>query len=158
MTPAQRVISLPDANATRRLGVSLGQILPAKTVVLLHGDLGSGKTTLVQGLGEGLGITEPIVSPTFILLSEYPEGRVPLYHFDLYRLTPAEVNALQVEAYWEGQEHPPGIVAIEWAERLAYKPFDYLEIHLAHTEMDERRAILTTAGHFPEVLLAEING
>lgn len=72
--------ALPDAAATQAFGVALGRSLPVGTNVLLYGDLGSGKTTLVQGLGKGLGITEPIVSPTFTLINEYLEGRVPLYH------------------------------------------------------------------------------
>jgi tRNA threonylcarbamoyladenosine biosynthesis protein TsaE len=128
-------ISLPDLEATRCLGNLLGQILPAGSVLLLNGDLGSGKTTLVQGIGTGLGILDSIVSPTFTLLCEYPEGRVPLYHFDLYRLQPSEVEELAIETYWASEPHwsdeqPPGIVAIEWAERLPYLPSDYLSIDL----------------------------
>jgi tRNA threonylcarbamoyladenosine biosynthesis protein TsaE len=97
---------------------------------LLDGELGSGKTTLVQGIGAGLGVDDAIVSPTFTLLCEYPEGRLPLYHFDLYRLEPADAEALHPDVYWEGVEVALGIVAIEWAERLLYKPRDYLQIHL----------------------------
>jgi tRNA threonylcarbamoyladenosine biosynthesis protein TsaE len=103
-------------------------------VILLEGDLGSGKTTLVQGIGEGLGITDPIVSPTFTLINEYPEGRLPLYHLDLYRLQPQEVVALNLESYWEGIEFPLGIVAIEWAQRLPDKPHSYLKISLHATD------------------------
>src|SRR3712207_9003146 len=99
-------IFLADAQATRSLGVKLGQSLSAGSVILLQGDLGAGKTTLVQGIGAGLGITDSIVSPTFTLINEYPEGRLPLYHLDLYRLQPQEVEALQLETYWEGVEMP----------------------------------------------------
>src|SRR5919202_4632809 len=113
---------LTDAEATRSLGVKLGKSLPTGSVILLEGDLGAGKTTLVQGIGEGLGIEDAIVSPTFTLINEYTEGRIPLYHLDLYRLEPSEVEALNLESYWEGAEFPLGIVAIEWAERLPYKP------------------------------------
>src|SRR4028118_407740 len=109
-------IFLADAEATRSLGLSLGQSLPAGSVILLEGDLGAGKTTLVQGIGEGLGISDPIVSPTFTLINEYMEGRLPLYHLDLYRLEAKQVAALNLETYWEGVEVTPGIVAIEWAE------------------------------------------
>lgn len=127
-----QIIALPDATATHQFGVKLGQGLPAGTVLLLQGNLGAGKTTFVQGLAEGLGITEAVVSPTFILLSEYPEGRVPLYHFDLYRLeTAAAVQDLQVESYWEGLEVEPGIVAIEWAERLPILPPSYWRLTFA---------------------------
>ena len=82
--------------------------LPPDTILLLKGDLGAGKTTLVQGIGigGGLGITDAIVSPTFTLINEYPEGRLPLYHLDLYRLEPAEVRSLYLEKYWEGRNFP----------------------------------------------------
>jgi len=95
-----------------------GQTLAAGTTILLQGDLGSGKTTFVQGLGAGLGIKEPIVSPTFTLIQEYPEGRVPLYHFDLYRLSEREILDLHPELYWQGEEFPLGLVAIEWPKNL----------------------------------------
>lgn len=143
---------LPDQTATHKFGIALGQTLTAGNVLLLQGDLGSGKTTLVQGIGQGLGISDLIVSPTFILLNEYLEGRVPLYHFDLYRLNPAEVDALHLETYWEGWEQPAGIVAIEWAERLTYKPATYLEICLTPVA-EGRKATLTPVGDFPQTLL-----
>jgi tRNA threonylcarbamoyladenosine biosynthesis protein TsaE len=108
--------------------------------------LGSGKTALVQGLGEGLGIAEPIVSPTFTLICEYMEGRLPLYHFDLYRLQSQEVTGLSPEGYWEGTEVAPGIVAIEWAERLLYKPPSYLQILLTYQADGGRQAHLNAVG------------
>jgi len=135
-------VFLKDAEATRSLGVLLGQFLTAGSVLLLEGDLGSGKTTLVQGIGQGLGIAEPIVSPTFNLINEYTAGRVPLYHLDLYRLQPAEAIDLHIEAYWQGIEMPLGIVAIEWAERLQYKPDNYLSIQLTYWTDTSRRAEL----------------
>jgi tRNA threonylcarbamoyladenosine biosynthesis protein TsaE len=141
-------IFLADAQATRSLGVRLGQSLPAGSVLLLEGDLGAGKTTLVQGIGEGLGIEDAIVSPTFTLINEYTEGRIPLYHLDLYRLEPAEVETLNLESYWEGVELPLGIVAIEWAERLLYKPSSYLELHLAYLNNSGRQIELVTVGGF----------
>lgn len=133
-------LHLTDADATAQLGALLGRSLPAGSVILLSGDLGSGKTTLVQGLGRELGITDAIASPTFTLINEYLEGRLPLYHLDLYRLEPAEVEALNLESYWEGQEQPLGIVAIEWAERLPIRPAAYLEIHLTMTANGQRQA------------------
>ena len=141
---------LPNEIVTRRLGNTLGQILPPGIVLLLQGDLGSGKTTLIQGMGEGLGIAEPIVSPTFVLLNEYLEGRVPLYHLDLYRLDTSEVNALHLEGYWEGEEVPLGIVAIEWAERLPHKPDHYLQIELTLSSRGGRQAKLLPVGLLPE--------
>ncbi|WP_421655682.1 tRNA (adenosine(37)-N6)-threonylcarbamoyltransferase complex ATPase subunit type 1 TsaE [Leptothermofonsia sp. ETS-13] len=128
--PPPRILFLPDAEATRQLGVQLGRVLPAGTVVLLEGNLGSGKTTLVQGIGQGLGIPDAVDSPTFTLINEYLGGRLPLYHLDLYRLNSAEVADLYPETYWEGVEAEPGIVAIEWAERLPYRPPAYLHAQL----------------------------
>ena len=149
MTFKLQEITLANSQETHQLGIKLGCILPASTVILLSGDLGAGKTTLVQGIGAGLGITDPIVSPTFTLINEYPEGRLPLYHFDLYRLSPSEVEALSLENYWEGQEFPLGIVAIEWAEKLTYLPHNYLQIQLIYTPNDRRLAKLISRGNFP---------
>ncbi|WP_332948521.1 MULTISPECIES: tRNA (adenosine(37)-N6)-threonylcarbamoyltransferase complex ATPase subunit type 1 TsaE [unclassified Microcoleus] len=128
------ILSLPDAEATRKLGVSLGRSIPAGTVILLQGDLGAGKTTLVQGIAEGLGIQESIESPTFTLINEYFAGRIPLYHLDLYRLEPEEAEALHLESYWDGLERDLGIVAIEWAQRLPYKPENSLQISLSYLD------------------------
>lgn len=145
--PASTTVILANAEATRQLGVQLGQTLAPGSVLLLEGDLGSGKTTLVQGLGEGLGITEAVDSPTFTLVNEYLSGRSPLYHLDLYRLNPTEVGDLLVEMYWEEIEVEPGIVAIEWAERLPYRPTDYLVIQLTAAETG-RKATLIPMGQF----------
>ncbi|MBC6478704.1 MAG: tRNA (adenosine(37)-N6)-threonylcarbamoyltransferase complex ATPase subunit type 1 TsaE [Hormoscilla sp. GM7CHS1pb] len=147
------MIKVFDPEATHSLGIALGRSLPAGSVILLEGDLGSGKTTLVQAIGAGLGITENIDSPTFTLINEYLEGRLPLYHLDLYRLQPAEVAALHPEAYWEGVEFPLGIAAIEWADRLPYKPSSYLGICLAHASGDRRQISLTPVGEFDVAIL-----
>lgn len=136
-------IILANPEATLNLGISLGKSLHAGSVILLEGDLGAGKTTLVQGIGQGLGITESIVSPTFTIINEYTEGRLPLYHLDLYRLEPQEVAALNLETYWEGLEVTPGIVAIEWSERMPYQPDSYLSIYLTYGNEGDRLAEIT---------------
>ncbi|WAL62222.1 tRNA (adenosine(37)-N6)-threonylcarbamoyltransferase complex ATPase subunit type 1 TsaE [Thermocoleostomius sinensis] len=146
MVLQQWQVRLTDTAATHQLGIRLGQWLSPGQVLLLQGDLGSGKTTLVQGIGTGLGIQDPIVSPTFILLNEYLEGRIPLYHVDLYRLSPPEVEALQLERYWDGVEVIPGIMAIEWPERLSYKPSSYLHIHLSYINNGQRQATIESVG------------
>nr|WP_228035496.1 tRNA (adenosine(37)-N6)-threonylcarbamoyltransferase complex ATPase subunit type 1 TsaE [Oculatella sp. LEGE 06141] len=150
---------LPNAAATHALGTILGRSLSAGTTLLLEGNLGSGKTTLVQGIGHGLGITDPIVSPSFTLINEYVEGRVPLYHLDLYRLNTSEVAALQPELYWEGVEYPPGIMAIEWAERLPYRPENHLCLRLSVGEASDsdRQIELTVAGALDAEVLADLN-
>ena len=137
---AKLTVSLADSQATYNLGKRLGELLFPGCILLLEGDLGAGKTTLVQGLGEGLEIPENIESPTFTLINEYHSGRVPLYHLDLYRLEPSEVEALNIELYWEGIEVPPGITAIEWAERLPYQPDNFIQISLKHQDDGSRLA------------------
>ena len=149
-------LSLGNTVATYNLGKSLGRFLPAGSVILLEGNLGTGKTTLVQGIGAGLGITETIDSPTFTLINEYFSGKIPLYHFDLYRLESSEIEALNLEIYWEGLEVPLGIVAIEWSEKLVYYPPDFLRICLSFSNvgdtMDQtlhgRHAKLISMGKF----------
>jgi tRNA threonylcarbamoyladenosine biosynthesis protein TsaE len=136
-------IFLADVAATKQFGYDLSTQLTGGTVLLLVGDLGSGKTSLVQGIATGLEVTEAITSPTFTLINEYLAGRCPLYHLDLYRLTTAEVAALHLEQYWEGWEVEPGIVAIEWPERLPYRPAKYLQIALTHHPIAGRLAKVT---------------
>lgn len=149
--------SLAGVEQTRSLGISLGRTLGAGSVIFLEGDLGSGKTTLVQGIGAGLGINESIVSPTFTLINEYTEGRLPLYHIDLYRLQPQEVAALHLETYWEGVEFPLGIMAVEWADRLQYKPPGYLQIHLNYSGDRDRIVEIFHIGNFQiDYLLNEL--
>jgi tRNA threonylcarbamoyladenosine biosynthesis protein TsaE len=136
-------VFLADVAATHQFGYDLSNSLTAGTVLLLVGDLGSGKTSLVQGIAAGLGITDAITSPTFTLINEYLAGRCPLYHLDLYRLTLPEVAALHLEQYWEGWEVEPGTVAIEWPERLPYRPAEYLQIELTHHPVAGRLAKIT---------------
>jgi tRNA threonylcarbamoyladenosine biosynthesis protein TsaE len=114
-------------------------------VVALTGELGSGKTTLVQGIAEGLGIMESVNSPTFTLINEYHAGNKPLYHVDLYRLaqapTPAAVpvyadqDAHMLRSELNEIFHLKGVVAIEWAELLQnYLPPDCLQICLSYVK------------------------
>jgi tRNA threonylcarbamoyladenosine biosynthesis protein TsaE len=138
--------SLVDSIATQKLGKLLGELLPANSTILLEGDLGTGKTTFVRGIGRGLGINEQIVSPTFSLIDEYTEGRLPLYHLDLYRLSSSEIEAIHPEIYWEGIEVLPGITAIEWSQLLPFKPDRYLQVTLSHTESNQRQVHLQILG------------
>ena len=153
MTGKMKRLVLRNAEATRELGRILGRSLPAGTVILLEGDLGSGKTTLVKGIGEGLEIQETIDSPTFTLINEYLDGRLPLYHVDLYRLQKQETASLYLEAYWQGVEFPLGIMAIEWAERLPYLPDQPLRISLKYGPDAGRQVILTESNQAQTELL-----
>ena len=128
--------------ATSAAGERLARTLTAGDVVLLYGDLGAGKTAFVRGLARGLGApVEEVSSPTFTLVQEY-QGRLPLYHVDLYRLEPAEVDDLGLEELVAGD----GIVAIEWAERWRGRPDDVIEVRLEHAGEDRRRVAIKSAG------------
>lgn len=133
---------LPDADATRHLGRVLGQHAQPGDTVLLTGDLGAGKTTLTQGLAEGLGVRDRVTSPTFTLMNEY-EGRVPLYHFDLYRIGPEDVVAMGFPDIWESAR---GVAVLEWADRLGdLGPDSYVRIDLEHAG-ESRHARLSARG------------
>jgi len=100
---------------TFALGEEWGRAAKSGWVIGLTGDLGAGKTQLVKGIARGLGIQARIQSPTFALVNEYKDGRLPLAHLDLYRLdTPAQVIGAGLEEYLH---HPPGVVVVEWCER-----------------------------------------
>lgn len=117
-----------DPAATRALGEALGQRLAAGDVVCLAGDLGAGKTLLVQGLADALGIEGDVTSPTFTILQVYDGGRLPLYHFDLYRLDDAgQLDDIGFDEYTGGR----GAAVIEWADKFAdAMPTEHLWIEL----------------------------
>ena len=111
-----RVIETNSAEETYALGKELGEQAAAGAVFTLNGDLGVGKTVFAQGFAEGLGITEAVNSPTFTILQVYEEGRLPLYHFDVYRIEdPEEMYEVGFDDYLYGQ----GVCLIEWAEQVA---------------------------------------
>jgi len=120
-----------NLEVTQAIATQLAQLVHAGTIVLLEGNLGSGKTTFMQSFGRALGISSTIASPTFTLIDEYTEGRLPLYHIDLYRLEPSQIPSLHLEEYWRGSDFPLGVVAIEWASKLINIPSDYLQIDLS---------------------------
>lgn len=120
---------------TESAGERLAGSLAPGDVVLLYGDLGAGKTAFVRGLARGLGAAgDDVSSPTFTLIHEYA-GRVILYHVDLYRLEPSEVDDLGLDDLVSAD----GIVAIEWAERWTGRPDDAIEIRIADAGEDRRR-------------------
>jgi len=123
--------------ATRQLGRNLGKNLFAGSIVALIGELGSGKTTLVQGIGQGLRIKSLIKSPSFVIIHEY-NGSLPLYHFDLYRLDKIEeIFSLGYEEYFYQKK---GVVVIEWAEKIKdLLPAEYLQINLETVSLSKRK-------------------
>lgn len=109
------VIESFSADDTHALGVKFGQQAKPGDVCTLVGDLGVGKTVLTQGIAEGLGITEPINSPTFTIVQVYEEGRLPFYHFDVYRIGDIEeMDEIGYEDYFYGD----GLTMIEWANLI----------------------------------------
>ena len=158
-------INLPDVQATRALGAQIGQYVIDKAIVTLRGTLGTGKTTLVQGLGASLGVEEIINSPTFTMLNEYYSGRLPLFHLDLYRLKdepstegfwgvdPLVLLRLELDEIFSSH----GIMVIEWAEPLTtYLPGDYLSIQLDYKDDGGRSAKLKGNGPRSLGLIHEI--
>ena len=143
--PATHTFEFVSASveATQALGERLGRLLRAGDVVALRGELGSGKTTLVQGLARGAGC-EPraVKSPTFVLVREYP-GPTPLTHIDAYRLTAAPQAAwLDLETLFS----PEKVTLIEWADRFeGLLPEDHLELHLSHVSTNRRRITAAAA-------------
>jgi tRNA threonylcarbamoyladenosine biosynthesis protein TsaE len=111
---AERIVVTRDAAATRALAAALAGVARAGDVICLSGELGAGKTQFAKGFGAGLGVTDPIVSPSFVLMAEYA-GRLPLFHLDLYRLGgPADA----LEGGLLDERERDGVTIVEWAERL----------------------------------------
>ena len=141
---------------TRRLGARLGAKAQAGDVYCLEGDLGSGKTSFVQGIGEGLGVATPVVSPTFVLVGVYrgAPGRPTLYHLDLYRISePREALDFGLEEYLYGE----GVVAIEWPERIReYLPTEHLWISFRYLDANKRGLVMQPKGARYQALVAEL--
>ncbi len=122
---------------TRSLGETLGRVLQKGDVILLSGDLGTGKTCLTQGIGRGLDSAAPVNSPSFVLMNEY-RGRETLFHVDLYRIE--DVEELDDLGLWDYAEK--GVLVIEWPERGAeLLPGDGLVIELRYGDIDRQRRL-----------------
>lgn len=133
-----------STDQTIKLGERLARHLKKGDIVCLQGDLGSGKTTFIKGVAKGLKIAPAKVnSPTFVLMNAY-QGRLPLYHFDLYRLeNTGEVGAIGYEEFLYGD----GVSVIEWAERLGgLTPKEHLRVELRHKGENERSIKFSAAG------------
>lgn len=129
---------------TRRLGIHLGKQLKQGDVICLEGNLGAGKTTLIQGLARGWGASDQVSSPTYVIVNEYsrPDGQT-LFHVDAYRLN----NTLEAEFLDFDRMLSQGSVVIEWAERIkAVLPEGHLWISLLHTAPEHREMLLTPTG------------
>lgn len=152
-----RFLDLPDLEATVALGRRLGGLLFPGAVVALVGALGAGKTQLARAIAEGLAVPDArvVTSPTFVLIQEYLGGRLPIYHFDVYRLAGETAFAdLGAHEYLEGD----GVCLIEWADRVpGCLPGDHLRIRLEPTGLVSRRAVLEATGPRHQALLASLS-
>lgn len=147
----KRTIETYSPEETRNLGRELGKVALAGEVYTLTGDLGVGKTVFTQGMASGLGIEEPVNSPTFTIIQEYDSGRIPFYHFDVYRIVdPEEMEETGYTDYFYGA----GVCLIEWAELIrdilpeTYcqitieknldKGFDYRRVTIEHIQKNKQ--------------------
>lgn len=147
-----------SAEQTREIGAALGRLLHSGDVILLHGDLGAGKTTLAQGVARGLSVNEPVQSPTFTLVAEH-RGRtaaghpVRLYHLDLYRLT--DEHELGSFGYGDYLAPTDGITVVEWPERAGtWLPDRYLLVRLEVAGPDRRRIAIEAVPPDPSLVRA----
>ncbi len=142
----QRTLITHSETETEALGATLGQLLQPGDVLALVGDLGAGKTCLARGIARGLGIDEPVTSPTFILVAEYAAAAgFPLYHADCYRLDQATAEAMDI-----GLDElllDDGVAIVEWAERIEpLLPPDHLRITIEVIDDARRRLIFEPHG------------
>jgi tRNA threonylcarbamoyladenosine biosynthesis protein TsaE len=135
--------TLPTPDDTRALGVELADLLRAGDLVVLVGPLGAGKTALTQGIGRGLGVREPVTSPTFVIARVHTGGRLPLVHVDAYRLgSVADVDDLDLDASAD-----ESVTVVEWGQGLVEQLADeHLEVQLEREEDDVRTAVLVPHG------------
>lgn len=150
-------IHLESVQDTMRLGRTIGSLLCGGDVIGMVGELGAGKTTLSRFIAMGLGIMEPLTSPTYTLVNEY-QGMLPLYHFDLYRLESLrDIEGIGIEEYFDNRN----VIIIEWVDKLDSRWLkEYLQINLGYQELDavskKRVAELIPFGPRYEALVKEI--
>ena len=139
-----------SAAETESLGASLAAPLQPGDVIAYFGDLGAGKTAFTQGLARGLGINEPVTSPTYTIVNEYLDGRLPLFHFDMYRLSDSDEL---FDLGWEDYLARNGVCAVEWSENVADALEDPITVTIERDPSDgNRRRITITGGRFDEAV------
>lgn len=151
MELTDRKITSLNVEETQRIAAALAKVVVPGTVIALEGDLGAGKTHFTQGLARGLGVGEAVTSPTFNVMSVYDQGRLPLYHFDLYRLE----DALELEdiAFYDYVE-ADGVSCIEWASKFPEEiPAQALWISITTREDNVRSIEVRTASGETQVLI-----
>ena len=121
---------------TEAVGRALGERLTPGTVLAYEGDLGAGKTAFTRGLAKGLGATEAVTSPTYTIVNEYLSGRMPLFHFDMYRLTSSDDLW---DIGWEDYLERGGVCAVEWSENVADAMEGAIRVRIEKLGEDSRR-------------------
>ena len=129
---------------TEKIGFALGQILKPGTVIAYRGDLGAGKTAFTRGLARGLGADDMVTSPTYTIVNEYLSGRIPLFHFDMYRLRSADDLW---DIGWEDYLDRGGVCAVEWSENVAEALDNFTLVNIEKIG-DESRRITIEGGDF----------
>ena len=124
---------------TERVGAALGKILEPGSILAYRGDLGAGKTAFTRGLARGLGYTEPVTSPTYTIVNEYLGGRLPLFHFDMYRL--ASSDDLW-DIGWEDYLERGGVCAVEWSENGDDAMENAIYVTIYKTGEESRRIVI----------------
>ncbi len=127
---------------TEALGQRLGEKLQPGTVIAFYGDLGAGKTAFTRGLARGLGCREPVTSPTYTIVNEYLSGRIPLFHFDMYRLRSGDEL---FDIGWEDYLSRGGVCAVEWSENVEDALEDVIAVRMEKIG-DEKRRITIEGG------------
>ena len=135
---------------TEELGAALAAKLKPGAVLAYRGDLGAGKTALTRGLARGLGITDPVTSPTYTIVNEYLGGRLPLFHFDMYRLSSSDDL---FDIGWEDYLERRGICAVEWSENVADAMEDAILITIEKTGEDSRRIAVEGGAAYADLSL-----
>ena len=132
-----KLLHIANEKETEKLGEAIGRAATAGMVIALIGDLGTGKTTLTKSIARALGVTETVTSPTFNIIREYESGRIPLYHFDVYRIAdPDEMFELGYEEYFYGD----GVCVVEWADIIEeLLPEDAIIIRIDRGAGEEER-------------------
>ena len=145
------IFNVENSEQTIKVGYALGSLLNASDVVLLEGDLSAGKTTFTKGIGQALGVTRVINSPTFTIVKTY-SGRVNLYHMDLYRLDGLG-NDLDLYEYFEGD----GICVVEWPHQVDdLLPDEYVSVNITRTGQNTREIKIEGIGEKYKKLVGEI--
>ena len=135
---------------TEAVGMALAEKLAAGDVIAYEGDLGAGKTAFTRGLARGLGIEDPVTSPTYTIVNEYLSGRLPLFHFDMYRLHSADDL---FDIGWEDYLERGGICAVEWSENVAEAMVGAIRVKIEKTGDESRRITIAGGDRFENISL-----